>query len=253
MAVRTFGFTSETYTDLISGDVATKAVMDANYDKGSGELVIEVSFDNGSNWSTFLDTAGGINYLNQRVDIPAGSQGNDIIIKCELVIEDTIADTDYKSEWLEGDMLDPATGLGIAGVEMDIYDVETGEKVGWLITDKNGHYALEVSPGSYTVVPHGAGQMPDQSQIVVGESNYTGKFGTSRYTNIKRGDEALILTSFQVDWVQYVIFDTFGDSSKRSSPDPYEFDALCRYGRLYKGNAWIDWFALGMDPPMALP
>ena len=253
MTVRTFGFTSKPYTDLISGDVPTKTVMDALYDQGSGELVIEASFDNGLHWVTFLDTAGGFNYLNQRVDIPAGSQGNDVIVRCELVIEDTIADADYKSEWLEGYVRDPATGLGIAGVEMDIYDVETGEKVGWLITEEDGYYGLEVSPGSYTVVPHGAGQMPNPTHTTAGESNYTGKFGESKYTNIKRGDEAEILASFQVDWVQYLIFDTFGNSSKRVSPDPYEFEALCRYGRLYKGDAWIDWLALGMDPPMALP
>lgn len=56
--------------------------------------------------------------------------------------------------WLDtdGDGIQDAGEVGIAGVTIYVIDPSTGDTIATAITDATGHYLVNVEPGTYTVV-----------------------------------------------------------------------------------------------------
>ncbi len=251
----TYGFTSRTYQDIVSvsDPLPKRFVFVADYEPAvwgevdpAGYIKAMVSFNDCTDWTTVIDTKEGVDSRNLEIDIPQAKRGRDFKVKLEIETDAGIPDLTGHVEWLEGYTRNPRTGKVMPGVEVDIYEATTDVKVGSLVSDEKGHYALEVPPGSYTVRMKGMGFEGDENVITAGISSLP------KYKLLmakKHSDLSRILAAFMnVSWASYMIYDSFIDESKRD--EEYSSQAVCNFGRLFKGRTYIDYFALMTDPSL---
>lgn len=83
----TYGFTSKTYADVQAEDIE-KIVLHTDYDNtDGGDVLVKVSVNGGVDYTTIIDTNGGINKDSEEVDIPISERGNDVIVKLEITTD----------------------------------------------------------------------------------------------------------------------------------------------------------------------
>jgi len=236
-----YGFTSKTFNLSVVPD---KMNLISNYHLPDGyALKMMVSFNNGTNWITVLDTLNTINNLGKVLTI--SNQGSSVILKVEIDVPEDEPDLIFNDQWIEGVVL--RDGEPVSGVQIDLCDPETGEVLFWTVSDRDGKYGMEVVPGTYIRKYKGAGFNDPGTKITVGVGSKL--FGRD-VADVVLADDIGYSKQIFADsvWAGWMILITFKDETLRKSPEDYTNKLICKYGYLYKGQASVDYLTLIMNP-----
>ncbi len=242
-----YGFTSKPFSLSVTPD---KMNLISNYELPAGyQLKMQVSFDNGTNWITVVDTLNTTNDLGKVLSI--ANQGSIVIVRVEIDVPNGEADLIFNDQWLEGVV--ERNGEPVAGVQIDFCDPTTGEVLFWTVSDKKGKYGIEVVPGTYVRKYKGAGFNDAGTKVSIGVGSKL--FGKDIADIVMADDVGYCRQIFtESGWAGHMILITFKDETLRKIPEDYADKLVCKYGYLYKGKASVDYLALIMNPePEVLP
>jgi hypothetical protein len=264
-----FGFTSKMYANVTGGAVPIQCVLFMDYELDFPDCaLVKATFNGGLTWCTIVDTWSGIDYSKDTFSIPEPDRGIDLQVKIELWIHRTNlckpdigtpmrVDLEYFSE----------ASLGIyekikKGSEIDIYDSEFNF-IQRTVPGQGDHFETYLPPGTYNLKVSGGGHPATWTQADVGHGTWFGRYSEQPADIWHQFHKARAYTTFiGVQWASYMIWDQFGNQTKRAGGEPegcpplpindpyYPNVLVVRSGKALKCRSGIDQFFLCFDPTL---
>ena len=155
--------------------------------------------------------------------------------------------------------------LPLAGVQARFYAKGSGQLIDVGTSDMQGRIAMQLPPGSYDIILQGHRFQPNDSltgtrAVTVGVSDNVSRFGVTAATVSDTEFASIKDRMASLRWVGYIVPEDFTVSRAafwNPATDPsyagtdqrlYTNLADIRFGRLFRGNSWVEYIGLGTDP-----
>ena len=242
-----YGLHSKLYSGLLAEPLYQKRVLcECIFDEGSGDIKLEFSTNNGLDWQAVVDTSVGLDLTGEELFIPAGQEGSDPLFRLEIDIDPTIPDMDDFGNSVWG-----YHPKGRVGTQVNFYRWVNDERETWTHTGNDGVWSAILPPGNYYYFyDHQTDldkkTLPPEQYIIVGAGDISDSFGEDIQFKFKRSEEVYLATTFTTtSWARYMITEmgVLSEANKRDMSQ-YSSNIKVRDGRLFKGDAYVDFIGL---------